>query len=191
MNLPNRITIGRLILTMVFVAVMSLPVPNKYTLGVLIFIVASLTDFLDGYLARSRDLVTTFGKLMDPLVDKILTCATFILLASEGQIAAWMVVVIVSREFLVTGLRLVATSRGFVLSADWMGKWKTILQMSVGIFLLWELATVEPLFGWSAALFAWRPWADFGDVLLWVTVLLTLVSGVSYLLKNRELIEDA
>ena len=190
MNLPNKITIARLILTMIFVAVMSLPIPYRYTIAVNLFIIASLSDFLDGYIARKRNLVTTFGKLMDPLADKILTGATFILLTVEGKIAAWMVVVIISREFLVTGLRLVATSRGFVLAADWAGKWKTILQMSIGIYLLFQLATVEIPCAWATPLFEWKPWLIFGQVLIWLTVALTLFSGVSYLWKNRELLVD-
>ena len=153
MNLPNRLTIGRLILTMIFVAVMSLPITHKYTISLIIFIVASATDFLDGYIARARNIVTTFGKLMDPLADKILTGAVFILLLAEGLIAAWMVVVIMAREFLVTGLRLVATNRGFVLAADWFGKWKTIFQIATGIYFLWQLAVAEPAFAWAAGLF--------------------------------------
>ena len=190
MNLPNRLTIGRLILTMIFVAVMSLPIPHKYTISLIIFIVASATDFLDGYIARARNIVTTFGKLMDPLADKILTGAVFILLLAEGLIAAWMVVVIMAREFLVTGLRLVATNRGFVLAADWFGKWKTIFQIATGIYFLWQLAVAEPAFAWAAGLFEWKPWIYLGYFLIWGTVILTLYSGLSYLWKNRELLLD-
>ena len=190
MNLPNRLTIGRLILTMIFVAVMSLPIPHKYTISLFIFIVASVTDFLDGYIARARNIVTTFGKLMDPLADKILTGAVFILLLAEGLVAAWMVVVIMAREFLVTGLRLVATNRGFVLAADWFGKWKTIFQIATGIYFLWQLAVVEPALAWAADLFEWKPWIYLGQFLIWGTVILTLYSGLSYLWKNRELLLD-
>ncbi len=122
MNLPNKLTMGRLLLTALFVAVMS--VPDKYlldhrvTIATLFFLIASLTDFLDGYIARKLELVSDFGKLMDPLVDKILTSAVFIILSKENVVPAWITITIISREFLVTGLRLLASNQGKVLSAD-------------------------------------------------------------------------
>ena len=123
MNLPNKLTVGRLILTAIFVAVVSIQdLPHRYTIGVVLFVVAAFTDFLDGYLARKHGLITNFGKLMDPLADKVLMCSAFVILTRHGQLAAWVVIAIIAREFLVTGLRLVASSQGSVLAADSMGK---------------------------------------------------------------------
>ena len=118
MNLPNKLTSARLALTLIFVAVLALPLPYKFSIGLALFSVASFTDFLDGYYARKYELITTFGKLMDPLADKILMCSAFVVLCQERLVAAWVVVIIIAREFLVTGIRLVATSQGMVLAAD-------------------------------------------------------------------------
>ena len=156
MNLPNKLTMGRLLLTALFVAVMS--VPDKYlldhrvTIATLFFLIASLTDFLDGYIARKLELVSDFGKLMDPLVDKILTSAVFIILSKENVVPAWITITIISREFLVTGLRLLASNQGKVLSADSLGKWKTTSQIVVATYFLIVLGVNEPLLNiWYAS----------------------------------------
>ena len=124
MNLPNQLTMGRLFLTALFVVVMSIPdqllksfhlLDYRITIAILFFLIASFTDFLDGYIARKLKLVTDFGKLMDPLVDKILTSAVFIILTKENMIPAWITITIISREFLVTGLRLLASNQGLSL----------------------------------------------------------------------------
>ena len=154
MNLPNQLTIGRLFLTALFVAVMSIPdqllksvhlLDYRITIATLFFLIASLTDFLDGYIARKLNLVTDFGKLMDPLVDKILTSAVFIILSKEDMIPAWITITIISREFLVTGLRLLASNQGKVLSADSLGKWKTTSQIIVASYFLIILGANEPI----------------------------------------------
>lgn len=191
MNLPNKLTCGRLLLTVVFVAVMSLPAfPNQVTLGLILFLIASLTDFLDGYLARKLGLVTDFGKLMDPLADKILTGAVFIILTAQGVVPAWATILIITREFLVTGLRLVAAAKGAVMAADNLGKWKTTAQIVAAVFFMMEVGNQR---GNEAVL---KPFAGLtnsewlGHILLGAALLLTAVSGFSYLAKNRDLVSE-
>ena len=192
MNLPNKITVARFALTMVFVATLSIDFSLSKSCALILFIVASITDFLDGYIARKFNLVTKFGKLMDPLVDKILVSAAFVLLTANGYIPAWMVVVILSREFLVTGLRLIASSEGHVLAAEKLGKHKTTWQIITVIYFLTYLASTESAFNWIAPAFA----LDFlspgfaGEILLWITLLLTVISGVGYVTKNIALLRE-
>ena len=191
MNLPNKLTMGRLLLTALFVAVMS--VPDKYlldhriTIATLFFLIASLTDFLDGYIARKLELVSDFGKLMDPLVDKILTSAVFIILSKENVVPAWITITIISREFLVTGLRLLASNQGKVLSADSLGKWKTTSQIVVATYFLIVLGANEPLLNIFA--FIHHPIIDQSLITICTTI--TIVSGWSYLSKNRDLIKSS
>ena len=177
---------------MVFVAVLAIPFPYKFTIGLVLFIIASITDFLDGHIARKYGLVTTFGKLMDPLADKILMCSAFVVLCAEGLIAAWIVVVILAREFLVTGIRLVATSQGAVLAADSLGKLKTIFQISTVIYFLLLLASPEPALGFLAPMLELKllSAAVLGRVLIALSLVTTLVSGLNYLLNNRRLLAD-
>ena len=137
MNLPNQLTVARLFLSFLFVALLSIEeVEFMRTAALLVFVIAAITDFLDGYLARKHQLITNFGKLMDPLADKVLMCAGFVLLTRLELIPAWMVVAILSREFLVTGLRLLASAEGVVLAAEALGKYKTILQIVTIIYFL-------------------------------------------------------
>ena len=194
MNLPNQLTIGRLFLTALFVAVMSIPdqllksvnlLDYRITIATLFFLIASLTDFLDGYIARKLNLVTDFGKLMDPLVDKILTSAVFIILSKEDMIPAWITITIISREFLVTGLRLLASNQGKVLSADSLGKWKTTSQIIVASYFLTILGSNEPILKYLK--FINQPM--FGDLLIIICTTITVISGWSYLSKNRELVK--
>ena len=196
MNLPNQLTIGRLFLTALFVAVMSIPdqllksvhlIDYRITIATLFFLIASLTDFLDGYIARKLNLVTDFGKLMDPLVDKILTSAVFIILSKEDMIPAWITITIISREFLVTGLRLLASNQGKVLSADSLGKWKTTSQIIVASYFLTILGSNEPILKYLE--FINQPM--FGDLLIIICTTITIVSGWSYLSKNRELVKTS
>ena len=194
MNLPNKLTLARLVLTGVFVALLSVEFPWSRTLALLVFAVAAITDFFDGHIARKRDLVTNFGKLMDPLADKVLMCAGFVLLTAhpEHLIPAWVVVLILTREFLVTGLRLIALAENVVLGAEKLGKHKTTWQIITIIYFLVYLASAEPMFAWIAPLFEWRATgvAVTGQILIWVTMALTLWSGVTYLAKNRGLLKD-
>lgn len=199
MNLPNKLTSARLALTLVFVAVLALPLPHKFTVGLILFSIASFTDFLDGHYARKFGLITTFGKLMDPLADKILMCSAFVVLCSvhvgadaKNLIPAWVVVVILAREFLVTGIRLVATSQGAVLAADSLGKLKTIFQISTVIYMLLFLGSKETLLSFLAPVFeiAVLGPAVLGTALIALSLLSTLVSGLNYLMKNRNLLAD-
>jgi CDP-diacylglycerol--glycerol-3-phosphate 3-phosphatidyltransferase len=143
MNLPNQLTVGRFFLTLGFVASLSSTWRFGYLAGFILFVVAGATDYLDGEIARRRNLVTDFGKLMDPLVDKIMLAAGFICLIPAQALPAWAAVVIISREFLITGLRLLAASKGVVLSAERAGKHKTIWQIVTVLFFLALLAIGE------------------------------------------------
>ena len=189
MNLPNRLTVGRLILTFVFLGTMSVVFPLHKTWSLLIFVIASVTDFLDGYIARKYDLITAFGKLMDPLVDKILMTGGFVMLTAMGHIPAWIVVVILAREFMVTGLRLVASAEGKVLAAENLGKYKTTIQIVTVIYFLTMLAVGEDgsFLGLLSPIFEIQ---IVGQTLIWASLVLTLLSGFNYMWKNRELLAD-
>jgi CDP-diacylglycerol--glycerol-3-phosphate 3-phosphatidyltransferase len=190
MNLPNRLTILRLILTLPFVAALSLQFPGAKWLALCLFIVSSFTDYADGVIARKYKLITDFGKLMDPLVDKIMTMSAFICLVALGSIPAWAVIVIVSREFLITGLRLMAAVRGKVLAAERLGKLKTVLQIVTILFCLIVVAIIDQ-FGRLVD----PPVVTFlnaaGLALVFFTVGLTLWSGISYFAKNWDLVSES
>jgi phosphatidylglycerophosphate synthase len=202
-NLPNKLTVSRFIMTGAFLWAMFSRSPLNDTLALVLFCAAAITDFLDGKIARARGLITNFGALMDPLADKIMTCSAFIALverhmltpppvaveiagrALSAKVHAWMVVIIVARELAITGLRLLAASKNVVLAAERYGKHKTISQMVAIIALLVMDASVE-WWPWLRGLF--KPWVSgFAMLALWLTVLLTLTSGVLYLWRNREL----
>ena len=189
MNLPNQLTVARLFLSVFFVACLSVEFPFNHTLALALFLLATLTDYLDGEIARRYGLITDFGKLMDPLADKVLTAAAFICLIPYGAVAAWVVIVIIAREFLITGLRLLAGAKGVVLPAEKLGKHKTAWQMATIIFFLILLALGD----WNSSRLAWVPWVwqDVGVPLVAVTTLLTVYSGAGYFWKNRGLIETA
>jgi CDP-diacylglycerol--glycerol-3-phosphate 3-phosphatidyltransferase len=189
MNLPNRLTILRLILTLPFVLALSVSFPGAKLLALCLFIVSSATDYADGYIARKYKLITDFGKLMDPLVDKIMTMAAFICLVSLGSVPAWAVIIIVSREFLITGLRLMAAVRGKVLAAERLGKLKTVWQIATILFCLIVLAVVDQ-FGHLLNPPAVTLLNVIGLTLILLTVGLTLWSGISYFAKNWDLVRD-
>jgi CDP-diacylglycerol--glycerol-3-phosphate 3-phosphatidyltransferase len=195
MNLPNKLTVSRFALTVVFLLVLFWPgeIRFRYTTALLLFSVASFTDFLDGKIARSRNLITNFGKLMDPLADKILTCSAFIAFVESThlkpgapvKLAAWMAVIIVARELAITGLRLLAASKNVVLAAERYGKHKTISQIVAIIALLVVDACNEWPAGLKNIFVAWTPL--FTEIALWLTVVLTASSGLIYLWRNRAL----
>lgn len=188
MNLPNKLTTGRLFLAALFVACFSIEFPGRFTAALVVFAVAAGTDLLDGVIARRMGLVTDFGKLMDPLADKILTAAAFISLAAYDAIPEWAVVAIIAREFLITGLRSLAASKGEVIPADKLGKHKTAWQMITILYFLLLLA----IGGWVPES-AWLPsaWAAGRWFLVPLTVLLSVYSGLAYLWKNRRLVSAA
>jgi CDP-diacylglycerol--glycerol-3-phosphate 3-phosphatidyltransferase len=195
MNLPNQLSLGRLILTLPFVAITYLPVPvsNRASWALLIFMVASLTDYLDGEIARRRGLVTNFGKLFDPVADKILMAAALTMLAVNGAIPAWIIIAILAREFFVSGIRQIAASQGVVLAAERLGKHKMLWQVFTVIYFLGELAAKEPMLAFVKPIYGWGPTSPkvLGQFTIYFTALLTLVSGFSYFWKNRKLFADA
>jgi CDP-diacylglycerol--glycerol-3-phosphate 3-phosphatidyltransferase len=201
MNLPNKLTLGRLVLTVIFVIVTADPhgwgAGWAYTAGMAIFGFASITDYLDGYLARKYKLITAFGKLMDPLADKILLCAAFVLLTETTptgdhavMLPGWVTVSVLAREFLVTGLRLVASAQGFVLAADSLGKHKTVWQITTASYFLILLASQESAMAWIRPLFSLPGCGPhyLGNFLIFMTLATTLFSGLRYFWNNRELV---
>jgi CDP-diacylglycerol--glycerol-3-phosphate 3-phosphatidyltransferase len=190
MNLPNQLTVSRLVLTVIFVATTAFPWAYAFTVGLFLFSVASITDWLDGKIARERNLVTAFGQLMDPLADKVLMAAAFITLMEKDLMPGWLVIAILAREFLVTGLRLVAGARGAVLAADKLGKQKTIWQIATACYLLVYLASREEPLAWVRPLFD-LPSLGFQilhPLLLGLTLVTTLYSGFAYFWKNRAMV---
>lgn len=175
MNLPNKLTVLRVIMVPFFVFFMLTDVggaANKW-IALIIFCVASLTDMLDGKIARARNLVTNFGKFMDPLADKLLVCSAMICLITTGQLASWIVIIIIAREFIISGFRLVASDNGIVIAASYWGKIKTVCQMAMIIFLLADL-------GGTAVLIE--------RILIDLSVALTVISLADYLWKNKGVI---
>ena len=195
MNLPNKLTVSRFALTVVFLWVLFWPaqIHLRYTFALVFFCLAGVTDFLDGRIARARQLITNFGILMDPLADKIMTCSAFIAFvesthlnaAAPVKMAAWMVVIIVARELDITGLRLLAASKHIVLAAERYGKHKTISQIVAIIALLVVDASQEWPDGLKNLFVSWTP--AFAEIMLWLTVVLTAMSGIIYLWRNRAL----
>ena len=193
MNLPNKLTVLRFVLTALFLWALFSPIRYNDTLALVFFSLAGATDFLDGWLARRRKLITNFGILMDPLADKIMTCSAFIAFVESTRlnpnapvkVAAWMVIIIVARELAITGLRLLAASKNVVLAAENFGKHKTISQ----IVAINALLVVDACEEWPAALknffLSWVP--AFAEIMLWLTVVLTVASGAIYLWRNRAL----
>lgn len=193
MNLPNQLSIARLVLTVPFVVCCYASVPNRQSWALLIFLIASFTDYLDGMIARRYQLITNFGKLFDPLADKILMASALTMLAVEREIPAWVVIAIFFREFFVTGIRQIAAGQGVVLAAERLGKHKMVWQVITVTYFLTKMAANEPLFAFAKPFFAWQPASPpmFGRFCIYFTALLTIVSGFSYFWKNRRLFSDA
>jgi CDP-diacylglycerol--glycerol-3-phosphate 3-phosphatidyltransferase len=174
LNLPNALTVLRILLVPVVVVALLDETPNGDAIAAAVFALAALTDTLDGYIARQRDAVTTFGKLMDPIADKLLVAAALIALVSLDRLAAWIAMVIIAREFAVTGLRLVAAEQGVVIQASWLGKVKTTLQVTAIICLI-----------------AFNPTPLAVDLLVYAAVAATVISGVDYFFGFRRLHRSA
>ncbi len=175
MNLPNKLTILRVILIPFFVVFMLFDITGAADkwIALVIFCVASLTDMLDGKIARKYNLVTNFGKFMDPLADKLLVCTALICLTSMDRLNVIVVLVIIAREFIISGFRLVASDNGIVIAASYWGKFKTVSQMALIIVLIMDLGGV---------------WNVVGTVLTWVALLLTVVSLIDYIAKNKQVL---
>ena len=175
MNLPNKLTVLRVIMVPFFVFFMLTDVggaANRW-IALALFCIASLTDLLDGKIARARNLVTNFGKFMDPLADKLLVCSAMICMIPSGKLAAWFVIVIIAREFIISGFRLVASDNGIVIAASYWGKFKTVSQMAMIIVLILDLGGVFDV---------------IGTVLIWVSLILTVVSLIDYVAKNIQVL---
>ncbi len=176
MNLPNKLTILRVVMIPFFVVFMLLPVAGSADkwIALALFIVASLTDMLDGHIARKYNLVTNFGKFMDPLADKLLVCSALICLVDLRRIPSWIVIVIIAREFIISGFRLIASDNGVVIAASYWGKFKTTFQM---IMICLMIADLEPL-------------RLLTEIVMWLALALTVVSLVDYLVKNKSVMRE-
>jgi CDP-diacylglycerol--glycerol-3-phosphate 3-phosphatidyltransferase len=188
MNWANRLTLSRLALTVLFVASLNSSWQYARTAALVLFLIAGITDFVDGEVARRYGIVTNFGKLMDPLVDKIMMAAAFISLVPLKAVPAWAATTVVARDFLITGLRLMATSKGRVLPAEKLGKQKTSWQIITVIFFLTLLSVAELRYTTETTTWWQRAWEEGGPVLVWVTVLFTVYSGLGFTWRHRELI---
>lgn len=178
MNLPNKLTILRVILIIPFVLCMLLPgvgAAGKYA-AVAIFIIASLTDMLDGKIARKNNLVTNFGKFMDPLADKLLVCSAMICLTANNKLAAWIVIIIISREFIISGFRLVASDNGVVIAASYWGKFKTTFQMVMIVMLILDFDN--------------DIYRVCATIVTYIALILTVVSLIDYIAKNKEVLKE-
>ena len=178
LNLPNKLTLFRVLLIPFFVFFLLINPDNQVLriLADLIFIVASLTDMLDGKIARKYNLVTNFGKFMDPLADKLLVCSAMICLIQTKQLYAWFVIIIVAREFIISGFRLIAAENGIVIAANIFGKLKTVSQMIMIIILVANLP-----FTWLQVL---------GQIFIWVSLILTILSLVIYIYQNIDVLKE-
>lgn len=175
MNLPNKLTVLRVIMIPFFVVFMLMDITGAADkwIALAIFIVASLTDLLDGKIARKYNLVTNFGKFMDPLADKLLVSAAMICMIEKGMLASWIVIIIISREFIISGFRLVASDGGIVIAASYWGKFKTVFQMMMIIVLIMDLGGVFDI---------------IGTALVWIALALTIVSLIDYVIKNKQVL---
>ncbi|MDO5350179.1 MAG: CDP-diacylglycerol--glycerol-3-phosphate 3-phosphatidyltransferase [Lachnospiraceae bacterium] len=177
MNLPNKLTTARVILIPFFVFFLLYQGGSNLTfryIALAIFIIASLTDLLDGKIARKYNLVTNFGKFMDPLADKLLVCSALICLIQLGQLPAWMVIIIISREFIISGFRLVASDNGIVIAASYWGKFKTTFQMIAVILLILNIPALSLITA----------------VCVWIALALTIISLVDYIMKNHKVLTE-
>lgn len=175
MNLPNKLTMFRVILIPVFVVFLLVDItPYDKWIALAIFIIASLTDLLDGKIARKYNLVTNFGKFMDPLADKLLVCSAMICLVELNKIPAWIVIVIIAREFIISGFRLIASDNGVVIAASYWGKFKTTFQMVMICLMIADIAEISLLTA----------------IVMWAALILTVISLVDYLVKNKDVMKD-
>lgn len=173
MNTPNKLTLMRTIMVPIFVLCMYLDFNNSRIIATAIFTIASFTDFLDGHIARRDNLVTNFGKFADPLADKILVCSAMIMLVSTGEMPAWAVIIIIAREFTITGFRIIAASENITIAASPLGKFKTVTQLISNILLLSGISSLR----------------NFGMVIFYLAVIFTIISGADYLIKNKKVLD--
>ena len=174
MNLPNKLTVVRMALVPFFVAalLLSMTIDSLKWVALALFVIASLTDFADGYIARKYNLITNFGKFMDPLADKILTISGMICLIELGRIPSWIVIIIVAREFIISGFRLVAAENGVVIAANYWGKFKTTFQMIMIILMIMNIPQLQIL----------------TNIVMWIALALTLISLWTYIMANKQVL---
>ena len=192
MNLPNKLTLARCIMTPVFLALLLIRFPYHYAAALVVFIVASLTDFADGKIARSRGLVTNLGKFLDPLADKALTTAAFVgfLAVIPSRTLPWALFLILAREFAVTSVRLLAAKDGVVVAASFAGKLKTVMQMVSIIYMLTFLQVKNiPALQEIPGFIKWGGY--FGMLLIWISVIATVVSGIQYVWELRRYFKES
>ncbi len=187
LNLPNKLTLIRMFLAPIYLALMLIEFPYHYIVALAVFSVASLTDMLDGKIARKNNLITVFGKLLDPLADKMLTTAALLAFMREGWCSIWIVMIVLTREFAVAGVRLIATAQGIVIPANYWGKAKTVSQMvfTIVIMLLAEIDATFDIFANAG----WLTLARVTNIMLWITAVLTVVSGITYFVDSKKLID--
>lgn len=175
MNTPNKLTIARIIMIPFFVAFLMYDITGSADkwIALAIFVIASLTDTLDGYLARKYHLVTNFGKFMDPLADKLLVCSALICFTATGQLAAWITIIIIAREFIISGFRLIAADNGIVIAASYWGKFKTVSQMIMIILLILHFGGI---------------FAVLEQIFIWLSLALTVISLITYIWQNRSVL---
>lgn len=198
MNLPNKLTLSRVIMVPFFVVFILLVPKFLYFkwIALAIFIIASLTDLLDGKIARKYNLVTNFGKFTDPLADKLLVCSALIAMSSLGVIPAWITIVIIAREFIISGFRLIAAEKGVVIAASMWGKWKTTFQM---VMLCVQMVVMDQYVSVNDNIAAnglyvvtpfYRGLMMIGSITMYIALILTVVSLIDYLLKNKDVLKD-
>ena len=175
MNTPNKLTIGRIIATPFFMAALMIDFPFHYTAALILFIAASLTDMIDGKIARKYNMITDFGKFMDPLADKLLVCSAMIALIEMNRIPSWVVIIIIAREFIISGFRLIASDNGVVIAASYWGKFKTTFQMVMICLMIANFPQLQIL----------------TDIIMWIALILTVVSLIDYLVKNKDVMKNA
>lgn len=177
MNLPNKITVFRILMIPFFVAFMLIKeIPYHEIIAGVIFIIAALSDLVDGKIARHYNLVTNFGKFMDPLADKLLVQSALLCFVANGLLPAWIAIVIMSREFIISGFRLVAADKGIVIAAGYLGKLKTVFQMVMSIMLIFHF--YHPI------------WQFAEQIFIWGSLILTVVSLVDYFIKNKDVLKE-
>ena len=177
MNLPNKITVFRILMIPFFVACMLIKeIPYHEIIAGVIFIIAALSDLVDGKIARRFNLVTNFGKFMDPLADKLLVQSALLCFVANGLLPAWIAIVIMSREFIISGFRLVAADKGIVIAAGYLGKLKTLFQVVMSVMLIFH--------------FSHPVWLATEQIFIWGSLILTIVSLVDYFIKNKDVLKE-
>lgn len=177
MNLPNKLTILRVIMIPFFVVCLLMDKGTATEIAALVlFAAASFTDYLDGHIARKNNIVTNFGKFMDPLADKLLVCSALICLVELNRIAAWVVIIIIAREFIISGFRLIASDNGVVIAASYWGKFKTVSHMALIMLLI-----IQP----EGTVFYWLE-----QIILWIAIALTVISLLDYVIKNKHVLME-